>query len=242
MQTRQQTIQGPSHIELLRKQFKEPHASTVFWMCDAVTCAKTSEMATAANHKNKNGNRHTMMFGMKASAILLITLLFLSVSFSLVRCDDMFINSQLWLTQDNASHSWDGDLKNGDHISVSVTVINGDGKVSFHVLNSHDEQLVDQTNIGTEGWQRQWTVPYDDSIEFVVELTSGTQAIVNVQVTLTGTDDGTQQGGNGGFDPTPIIIIVVILVAVLISLFFILRLRKQLPPPPPTEGIPPPPP
>lgn len=180
---------------------------------------------------------------MKRAACLLIALLIVAATPVLVRCDDTFINAELFLTQDNASHSWDGSLKNGDHISISLTV-NGNGKISFHILNSHDAQLFDRTNIGTEGWQGQWTVPYDDNIEFVVELTSADQAVVGVRVTLTGTEGGTQQGGGGGFDPLQIAVIVTILLVVLISAFFIFRLRKQPPPPPPppAEGQPPPPP
>jgi hypothetical protein len=183
-----------------------------------------------------------MMSNMKAAACFLIALFLLSVAPVIARCDDTFINAELFLTQDNASKSWVGTLNNGDHISISLTV-NGYGKINFHILNSHDVQLLDETNIGTEGWQGQWTVPYDDDIEFVVELTTADQAVVGVRVTLTGTDGGTQQqGGNGGFDPTPIAIIVIVLLAMLISIFFIFRLRKQPPPPPPTEEPPPPPP
>ena len=179
---------------------------------------------------------------MKAAACLLIALLLVAITPALVRCDDTFINAQLLLTQDNASKSWVGTLNNGDHISISLTV-SGYGKISFHILNSHDAQLLDKTNIGTEGWQGQWTVPYNDDIEFLVELTSPDQAVVGVRVTLTGTDGGTQQPAvGGGIDPLPIAAIVIILLVVLISIFFISRRRKQPLPPPPAESPPPPPP
>lgn len=179
---------------------------------------------------------------MKAAAYLLVALLLVAATSVLVRCDDTFINAELLLTPDNASKSWVGTLNNGDHISISLTV-SGYGKISFHILNSHDNQLLDETNIGTEGWQGQWNVPYDDEIEFEVELTSADQAVVGVRVTLTGTDGGTQQrGGGGGFDPTPIAAVMIILLVVLISVFFIFRLRKQPPPPPPADEPPPPPP
>jgi hypothetical protein len=183
---------------------------------------------------------------MKGAAFLAIALLLLATIPVLIRCDGTLVNAEYWLKDTDTWHSWSGDLKNGDILSITVKVLGStpNGLINFYISNSHDSHLLDKTNIGTDGWQGQWTVPYDDSITFRIELASGSdQAIVSVNITWAAGTDGQQPAQQGGgFDPLSIVVVVMVLAAVLISALFIVRLRKQTPLPPPAEGQPPPPP
>lgn len=179
---------------------------------------------------------------MKGAACLLVALLFLAAIPVLVRCDETLLNEQLALTPDNASRSYKFDLTSGDTISITLGVT-GQGLINFHVMNSSDSQLLDKYNIGNQGWQGQWTVPYNDRFEFVIELTTQDSHAANIKLTSSGTGNGGQQGGGGGgFDALPIVVAVILVLAWLVSVFLIIRMRKQPQLPSSPEEPPPPPP
>ena len=120
-------------------------------------------------------------------------------------------------------------------MDITIDGVSWTGSVDFHLFNSTDGDLLHQGSIGTNGYHAQWKVPYDDTFEFLVELTSGDQTGYHLAVTSSGGGQG------GGFDPTLIIVgVVIALVVVLVVAFMIIRIRKQ--PSAPTELPPPPPP
>jgi hypothetical protein len=126
---------------------------------------------------------------MKGAACLLIALLFLAAMPVLVRCDGTLLNEQVTLNADNASKSYLFDLTSGDTISITLSVA-GQGFIDFHIMNSSDSQLLDRYDLGTEGWQGQWTVPYNDRFEFIIELTLasvGDEDTVGITLTSAGT-------------------------------------------------------
>jgi hypothetical protein len=126
---------------------------------------------------------------MKGAACLLIALFFLAAMPVLVRCDGTLLNEQVTLNADNASKSYVFDLTSGDTISITLSVT-GQGFINFHIMNSSDSQLLDRYDLGTEGWQGQWPVPYNDRFEFVIELTLASlqdEDTVNITLTSAGT-------------------------------------------------------
>ena len=175
---------------------------------------------------------------MKRAALLLIALLFLATMPVLVRCAGILDEQGSLDDLNNPSQSYKRELTGGTALDINIDGVSRSGSIDFHIFNSTDGQLLDKTNIGTEGYQTHWTVPYNDNFEFLVELTSGDMTEYHLTVTSAGTDNP-QQGG--GFDAAPIVVVVMVVMAVLIAAFFIVRLRKQPPPPPPAEGQPPPP-
>jgi mannose-6-phosphate isomerase-like protein (cupin superfamily) len=133
---------------------------------------------------------------MKGAACLLIALLFLAAIPVLVRCDRTLLNGQVLLNADNASQSYKFDLTSGDMISITLGVT-GQGLIDFHIMNSSDSQLLNRYDLGTEGWQGQWTVPYNDRFEFVIELTLVSIGDADtVSITLT-------SGGTSSPQPSP---------------------------------------
>jgi hypothetical protein len=141
---------------------------------------------------------------MKGAACLLIALLFLAAMPVLVRCAGTLLNEQVTLNADNASKSYVFDLTSGDTISITLSVT-GQGFIDFHIMNSSDSQLLDRYDLGTEGWQGQWTVPYNDRFEFVIELTLASledEDTVSITLTSAGTS-GPQPSPTSSAQPSP---------------------------------------
>jgi heme/copper-type cytochrome/quinol oxidase subunit 2 len=127
-------------------------------------------------------------------AMLLIGLLCVAILIPIVRSDTTILNEQVILNDGNPSKSYQFDLTGGTTISITLTVA-GQGLINFHVLDSSDSQLLDAYDVGTEGFQRQWSVPSNGRFEFVIELTlgsSGLQSTVGIKLT----------SGSGGEQPS----------------------------------------
>jgi hypothetical protein len=167
---------------------------------------------------------------MKGAAFLLIALLFLAMMPVLVRCAGILDEQGSLDDINNPSQSYKRELTGGTALDINIDGVSRSGSIDFHIFNSTDGQLLDKTNIGTEGYQTHWDVPYNDNFEFLVELTSGDMTEYHLTVTSTGTDNP-QQGG--GFDAAPIGAAVIVLLIWFVSVFLILRNRKEQPPPPP---------
>jgi len=193
---------------------------------------------------------------MKRAACLAVAFLFLVTMPVLVHCETTFLNEQFTLDSSDPQNNsalrvYKIELKSGDKIGITMTV-SGQGSVDLDIYDSSSHNLLDRV-FQTQGYQGQWTVPYDDTFDFYVAvLLPGEPVSVTVAIALTSAGTGSSapslisaQGGvgvAGGFDPLPIVVIVMILLTVLISIFLIIRLRKQPPSPPPAQGQPPPPP
>lgn len=173
---------------------------------------------------------------MKRAACLLIAFLFVSAAPVLVRCEGILDEQGALNLISKASQSYKKSLTSGTTIDIKIDGISQSGSINFHVFNSTDGQLLDKTNIGTEGYQSQWTVPYGDTFEFLLELSSGDQTDYHITLTSAGS------GGGGGSDAAPIVVGVVLVLVWLVSVFLIDRTRKQPPLPPPPEQPQPPPP
>jgi hypothetical protein len=195
---------------------------------------------------------------MKGAGFLAIALLLLATMPVLVRCQTTFLNEQITLNNSNVHEETDlrwwtfGPMTKGDTISVTLGV-SGNSPIDFdiYVMGWDTPTQFEKKGIGTEGLQKQFTVPEDENYSFSISVAS-TDPAASVTVTITLSTSASQSpslieaksggaGSGGGFDPTPIVVIVMVLVAVLISVFLIFRLRRQPPPPPPAEGQPPPP-
>jgi hypothetical protein len=175
---------------------------------------------------------------MKRAGCLLVVLLVVSATLVLVRCEGILDEQDSLDSISKASQSYKRGLASGTIIDITIDGVSWTGSVDFHIFNSNDGQLLDKTNIGTGGYQGQWTVPYDDTFEFLVELSSGDQTAYHITLTSAGT--GNPNGG--GFSALPIVAGVIVFFVLLISVFWIVRMRKQPPLPPPPEQPPPPPP
>jgi hypothetical protein len=127
--------------------------------------------------------------------ILLITLLCCMIVIPLAHSETTLLNEQVDLNSDHASQSYSLHQGSGDSISILLTV-SGEGLIDFHILNSTDGQLMDKYDVSTEGLQEQWTAPYSDDFEFIVELaalSAASEATVSLKVT-----SGESANQNGG--------------------------------------------
>jgi hypothetical protein len=190
---------------------------------------------------------------MKGIVFLAVALLILATLPVLVRCETTFLNEQFTLDNSDVqglsyARGYYIELTRGDTIGIKLDVSGQGSTIDFKLLDSSRNTIDDQT-IGTEGWQGQWTVPYDDKFAFLVGLIGGDQAAVTI--TLTSASHSypiaTSTGGvgvGGGFDPLPIVVGVVVVLVLLVVVFLIIRMRRRTPPPPelpPPEEMPPPP-
>jgi hypothetical protein len=176
---------------------------------------------------------------MKRTVLLATALLLLATMPVLVRCEETIIDDQFTFDESNANslnvHAVS--LKSNDTISIRLAV--SQGTIGFKIEDTMVRTLLTKENVGTGGWQGQWTVPYDDVFNF--ELFLERDASNAAAGTITVTSSTSQSGsGGGGSDPLPIIVAVIALIVWFISVFLIVRMRKQ--PPPPPEQPPPPPP
>lgn len=174
---------------------------------------------------------------MKWTVFLAIALFLFATMPILVRCEETIINDQFTFDESNANslnvHAVS--LKSNDTISIRLVV--SQGTIGFKIEDTMVRTLLNKENVGTGGWQGQWTVPYDDifNFELYLERDAASAAAGTITVTNSTSQGG---GGGGGFDPLPIVVAVIALIVWFVSVFLIVRIRKQLPPPP--EQPPPP--
>jgi hypothetical protein len=185
---------------------------------------------------------------MKGAAFLFIVLFLVAVLTVPVRCDMSLVNAQFTLTNsslENSAKSYFINLTSGETVGITLQV-SGQGVIIFSIDNSTSDQIFEHSDIRTDGWQGQWTAPYNGRFDFTVSLNLypglGDEATVSFAVTSAGTGNPDQGGGGGGFDAVPIVVAVILVLAWLVSMFLIIRMREQPPSASPAEEPPPPPP
>jgi len=125
----------------------------------------------------------------RAFALTVIAVLSLGFLSSLVWCDEIILSEHVELISIDSpdSRAYQFNLAVGDMISISISVL-GDS-INLYIYNSTVDELLQRTNIIT--LEEQWTVPSDDTFEFIIETFAGenAQAIVDITIYRTHTLD-----------------------------------------------------